>query len=83
MKQSFGQWFPTGALRHPRVSFTILRGAASQCIFQYINKILFSKCHQTLKQIAMGSPVANYISLLWGAANLKILGNTGLGHGFF
>jgi len=34
-----------------------------------------------LKQIAMGSSlgVANYISLLWGDARLKWLGNTGLG----
>jgi len=46
-------------------------------------KILVSKCHKTLKQIAMGSPLgtANYICLVWGSASLKKLGNTAIGIG--
>ena len=45
-------------------------------------KNTFWKCHQTLKQIATGSPLgaANCISLLQGAASLKWLGNTALIH---
>jgi len=43
-------------------------------------RIAFSKCHQTLKQIAVGSPLgaANYIFLLCGATSLKRLRSTAL-----
>ena len=46
-------------------------------------KILFSKCHQILKQIVMRSPLgaANLICLLQDAASLKWLRNTELAHG--
>jgi len=39
-------------------------------------EMIFSKCHQTSKQIATGSPqgAANYVSLLQGAAILLRLG---------
>jgi len=42
------------------------RRTASQYIFQHIIKNAFSKCHQTLKRIAVGLPpgAANYIPLL-------------------
>ena len=45
-------------------------------------KILFSKCHQTLKKIAMRSPLgtANCICLLQRVASLNWLENTGLAH---
>jgi len=58
--------FPKRGAAVPTVSFTMLRGAGSQCLLQYIIKILVSKCHETLKQICMGSPLggANYIWLL-------------------
>jgi len=38
------------------------------------NSIL--KCHQTLKQIAVGLPLGAANSVLQGAASLKWLGNT-------
>ena len=76
------QWIHTGAPRHPKVSFTTLRGAVCKYDFPHIIKSTISKWHQALKQIAMGSPLgaANYISLLQGAANLNRLGNTGLSY---
>jgi len=47
-------------------------------IFNTSLKNTFSKCLQTLKQIAMSSPLdaANYISFLYGTASWKRLGNT-------
>jgi len=41
-------------------------GAASYYVFQYIDENTISKCHQTLKQMAVSSPLcsANHISLL-------------------
>ena len=54
------------------------QGAASYFLKNITLKILFSRCHQTLKQIAMRSllGVTNYICLLKGAASLKWLGNS-------
>jgi len=49
------QWFPTGVPRHPGVPFTVPRGAAGLPVFYHIIKNTFSNCHQTSKQIAMGS----------------------------
>ena len=50
----------------------------SNMIFNTSLKNTFSKCLQTLKQIAMSSPLdaANYISFLYGTASWKRLGNT-------
>jgi len=52
----------------------------ANAFFNISLKILFSKWHQTLKQIAIGSQMgaANCISLLWGAASLERLGSTAL-----
>jgi len=43
--------------QHPRVPFTITRGATSYYVFQYIIEKIFSKCRQNSYQIAMGSPL--------------------------
>jgi len=50
----------------PWVLLMILSVPQTNTFFNTSLKILFSKCHQTLKQIAMHSPVGatNYISLL-------------------
>ena len=68
--------------RHPRVSFAILRGAASKTFSNVSLKTHFQNVIKSYKQIAMGSPLgaANFIFFLQGAANLKRLGNTGLTH---
>ena len=67
MRERRARWFPTGVTQHP----TFPRDNISL-------KIHFSNCHQTLKRIAMGSPLgaAFYISFLQGDARLKILGTT-------
>jgi len=51
---------------HQSVPFT-------NTVFNISLKNTFLKCHQTLKQIAMDSPlgVASYISILYEAASLK------------
>jgi len=56
-------------------------GELMRFAIQYIiKKNTFSNCHQTLKQISVGSLLGatNYISFLYGAASLKRLGSTGL-----
>ena len=55
---SVQQWFPTGS------PFVILKGSRELIRFSiYIIKIAFSKCHQTLKQIAVDSPLG--VFLFW------------------
>jgi len=58
-----GQWFTTSA---PECHSQYWGVPKCWYVFQYIIKNTFSKCHQTLKQFAMGSPpgAANCISLL-------------------
>jgi len=55
----------------------------ANAFFNISLKILVSKCHKTLKRIALGSPLgtAKYICRVWGAASLKKLGNTAIGIG--
>jgi len=60
-------WFPTGMPRHPIGCHLQYSGVPRANVFLNISlKILFSKCYQTVKQIATGSPpgAANYIFLL-------------------
>ena len=54
--------------------------SGANAFFNISLKIVFSICHHTLKQIAVGSPLgaANYIYLLQDAASLKSLGSTGV-----
>ena len=70
------QCFPIGMPRYPKVPFTIFRVAASNAFFKTSLKNKISKCHQTLKRIAVSSPLgaASYICLLQGAASLKKVG---------
>jgi len=71
---------PITAVVRSRGAFTVIRDAPRKDIFQYrvAFKNTFSNCHSILKQTAMGSPLGAAFFFLWGAANLKRLGNTEL-----
>ena len=68
------QCFPTGC--HLRYSGM----PRANTFFNASLKNAICKCHQTFKEISMSSPLgaANYISLLWGNASQKRLGNAAL-----
>jgi len=59
------QWFPTGMPQHPRCHLRYSGVPRANAFFNISSKTLFSKCHQTLKQIALGSLLrAHWVPLI-------------------